>query len=121
VSSTVNVLTGSPHLELLTYDVQRGVMLPVELMQDHVSKMRDSDYNYGDIFAKGQSIVLVEKKDLLSDYQLAFGDYLIIEERQFKILKINDLHAPSVEAIEFMVEELPTEERITFDRETWPC
>ena len=121
ISSKVNVYTGEPDLETEAYSVQRAVFLPIELYQDFVNKMREAGYNYGDIYARGRAIILVAKKDLPSDYKLTFGDYMLFNEAQYKVLECVDLHAANVEAIELLVEELPVDQRITLDREAWPC
>jgi len=117
ISSKINTATGEPQLETINYGITRAVLLPIELYRDFVVKMQSSGYKYGDAYDYAKTVFLIDKRDLPSTYELTFGDYLIYLTRQYKIIKMNDLHNKSVQAIELIVEELPVEQRITLDRE----
>jgi len=109
IGTVANVLTGATETDTIDYSINRGILLPIEVSREFAAKLRGSNYPYAAVYDRGRAVILVDRRDLPEDHELAVDDIIDLRDRQFKINNFSDLH--DIACVEFIVTELFGEER----------
>ena len=92
VSGQFSAETGAEAVVETLISIPSGVLMPVEMLGTFHAAARSNVYPYGGNITKGQSVLVVENKDLAPSTKVEVGDLVTLDRsgRQFVVKNILD-------------------------------
>ncbi len=88
--SRINPVSGMEELDVEEKEIERVVLLPITFSSAYAANMRNSDFNYGNWFAQGGSIILIDAH-VCEDLDKLIGSDLTVAGHTFRVEDAQDI------------------------------
>jgi len=92
LSSTNNLETGKSTRTYTSYTIRRAIILTSteirDLAYDLAYIAANKNFTYGGFFDLTERTVIIDAKDLPTDFRLSLNDHLIFQTRQYEIMEV---------------------------------
>ena len=94
IDDVTSLKTGKVHREYKTIKIRRGIVLPEQLKPTFVYDIAflaaNKNFTYGGLFGSSTRLVIIDGKDIPSDYVIEEEDEVVFNDKVHAVKNIND-------------------------------